>query len=644
MSTEQDNGYMIGHFPCIAHEVDGKDACNSSDALAVYEHEDTDNVWYDGYCYSCCQSFNKHQVHSSSIGGELGVEGGVVTERKPFERKPKAQPLEMKEVVAFIKETGYDSGDYRGIKDEYSRFFGHLTKVSKQGKVLARYYPETKDGKVTGYKCRNHPKDFTRGKLGLTGMSCELSGQIKFKDYKGHRDILVVGGEEDKAAAFQILRDNQKRRGQEDYAPVAVVSPTTGETSAVKQLQKQYDFLNQFENIIIGMDNDDAGWEATRKIIEVLPKEKVKTASWTGKDPNKMLQDGNEKQFLSDFFNAKPVVHNGIMTSTEMMGAVEEELLRPRISLPDYMQGVTTATKGGLLQGRIINIIGDTSCGKSTHVNGMEYHWMFNTEVKTGVVSLEATAGQYGLDMLSLHLEQNLAWYGTGEETLEYLKNPETEALTKDLWVNEYGEPRWALLDERDGDIKHLERQMECLIKKHGCGILIIDVLSDILRSLTNEQQAEHMKFQKSMIKNGVTIINVLHTRKPPPNRGGIPQKCTEYDSLGSSTFVQSAAINIVINRNKMAKCPIERNTTYVDLPKCRGGDTGPAGEWYYDPETRKVYDRNQYFADNPEKLPAGFNLEISSFDKEYYDDDNKKGSSGGGFQAEPDFMKDQVF
>ncbi len=601
MSTEQDNGYMIGHFPCIAHEVDGKDACNSSDALAVYEHEDTDNVWYDGYCYSCCQSFNKHQVHSSSIGGELGVEGGVVTERKPFERKPKAQPLEMKEVVAFIKETGYDSGDYRGIKDEYSRFFGHLTKVSKQGKVLARYYPETKDGKVTGYKCRNNPKDFTRGKLGLTGMSCELSGQVKFKDYKGHRDILVVGGEEDKAAAYQILRENQKRRGQEDYAPVAVVSPTTGEGSAYKQMQKQYDFLNQFENIILGYDNDEAGWEATRKAIEVLPKEKVKIASWTGKDPNKMLQDGNEKQFLSDFFNAKPVVADGVVTSSQADDGIEEELLKPKVPLPEFMADLEDTFAGGIPLGYWVNWIAATGAGKTTTVNEAIRKWVYESPYKVGILSLELTSAQYMIAMISREVGHKVNLIRKPEDAVEFMRQPHVLEARKHLKMNEYGEDRFVLLDDREGSLDNVKRQIELLIKKHGCKLIVIDPLNDLFEASSWDEQSAFIKWMKIIVKTGVIFSCVCHVRKggvsTDKNGKRIVRELTEDDVSGLSLITKSSGANIFLTRDKYAEDEIERNTTKVTVGKCRWtGLTGDSGEWYYDNKTHTMHNKSKFF------------------------------------------------
>ena len=111
-------------------------------------------------------------------------------------------------VKEFIKNVGYKSNNYRGIRDEINQFFGHLTKLDDNGKVIARYYPETTDDKLVGYTCRNHPKDFSYGHIGTVGSSGQMSGQIKFKT--GGKYVLIVGGQEDKAAAYQMLLDSMK--------------------------------------------------------------------------------------------------------------------------------------------------------------------------------------------------------------------------------------------------------------------------------------------------------------------------------------------------------------------------------------------------------------------------------------------------
>lgn len=503
--------------------------------------------------------------------------------------------MDKDEMKEFMKDKTYNTGNYRGIPDEVSKFFGHLSKVDENGNVIARYYPETnEDGKLSGYKCRRHPKDFSYGKVGYTGAKSQLSGQVKFKS--GGKYVLVVGGEEDKAAAYAML-SSSREGGVEG---VAVVSPTSGEGSAAKQCARQYEWLDKYEQIIIGMDNDEAGQKAAVEIAKVLPKEKVKIASWSSKDPNEMLIAGKSKQFVRDFYAAKPLVTNGVKDSTGMMEAMKKELTAEKIPLPPHMHRLQEAMGGGIRQGRIVNIIGDTSVGKSSHVNAMVYDWIFNAPEPVCVVSLEATEGQYGLDLASLHVERNLTWYEDGQDIIDYLEQPQVAELIDNLMYKEDGTPRYYIIDERDGDISLLERQMEQMYRQNGCKIFVIDVLTDILRGSNETKQEDHMKWQKQFVKNGVTIINVLHTRKPSQNAEGKLRKVTEYDALGSGTFVQSAAINIVINRDKMAG-GIEQNTTYVDMPKCRGGKTGEICKWFYDFKTRKIWDLEDYLEAHPE-------------------------------------------
>ena len=144
---------------------------------------------------------------------------------------------------------------------------------------------------------------------------------------------------------------------------------------------------------------------------------------------------------------------------------------------------------------------------------------------------------------------------------------------------------------------------MEKMYKKHNSKLFIIDVLSDLLRGTSEEHSEDHMNFQRNMVKNGATVINVLHTRKPPQSKDGEVRKVSEYDALGSGTFVQSAAYNIVLNRDKLADDVLTRNTTEVDLPKCRGGKTGNAGRWFFDFMTAKCYDMDKYLRSHPEAL-----------------------------------------
>jgi archaellum biogenesis ATPase FlaH len=512
-----------------------------------------------------------------------------------------AEVMDVEEVKSLIQSTGYVSHGYRGIRDDINKFFGHLSKLDSQGKVLARYYPETNNnGKLTGYKCRNTPKDFSHGNQGITGSKSQLSGQVKFKSPAKY--VLYVGGEEDKAAAFQMLKDNRK---DQEFDSIPVVSSTVGELTAAKQAAQQYDWFDMYDIIVIGMDNDEAGRAAAKKIADVLPKEKVRIATWSGKDPNQMLIDGKEKQFVRDFYNAKEFISSGISSSGDAEAGLAEFLTAPKIGLPPQLSKLEAAMRGGIKStGSVVNIIGDTSIGKSFLSDTLIYHWLFNSPRVPTIVSLERTKEELTIDLLSMHLKKNLMWFTDGHDAVDYLNQPEVQVLKNNLLYNEAGEPRFFIIDEREGEIELLKRQMEKSGKVNDSRLMVIDPLTDFLRSLGTEVQENFMMWQKLQKKNGFVFINILHTRKPPTDKDGNVRKVTEYDALGSGTFIQSADVNIVINRDKMASDPIEKNTTYVDMPKCRGGITGEICALYYDAETRQQYDRDEYFDRKVEDPP----------------------------------------
>ncbi|AUR87585.1 hedgehog/hint domain protein [Vibrio phage 1.101.O._10N.261.45.C6] len=1003
---ELDDGRQVGfHTHCIANEFpkapNGKQRrpCNSSDALASYEHElENGKTIYDATCFSCRQKFFPEEVHKSSIAEALGVsEDGVVYEKKIFENMAsKKFKITQEEVKDLWSRTGGKEGNsannYRGISDETYKFYGFRIELKDNGKVKAVYFPETYNDQLQGYKSRHDPKNFGYGNLGKTGSTNQLSGQCRFPD--GGRYVLVVGGEFDMAAAQDMLRNYQKQKGQSDYDRYAVVSPTAGEPSAVKQCRAQYEWFDKFDNIIIGLDNDAVGEEVTEDLVKVLPKEKVRVAKWTGKDPNKMLEDGKERQFLSDFFGAKELVDTGVYNANnDMLEDVIEVLSTPRIQLPPFANKLQEMTKGaGLFTRSIYSLIGDTSVGKSfcagtpilmydfttknvedvikgdlvmgddgsprtvlgshsgtdmmykvtqqdgvsyvtnsrhilslragfdTNVKGKDrnssrrcsvnykkgqivnisvtdylklpklakralkgykgvlrnldsgyelkhpwliglwlgdgnsagaritqansakevftclegvakefaygltvreipsssttstisltggfqdylrsqnliknkhiprewltaswetrtellsglldsdgyysdgkgyeitqkskalsegivnlakslglkcsinktkkvcqtgavgtyyrmfisgdlsclklrlsykkpkkssdlrnnlntsikveelsvdkyygfevdgnhlfclpdmtvvhnstfidswiFHWMFELkDHKVGIVSIEATKGEWVAGMLSTYLENNL-WWVPRDEIRNYMNTPEVKDKINHFFYNEFGESRFAIVDDREGTVTSLQKCIERLDRQYGCTIIVNDVLTDILRVEDNEAQARHFNWQSNFVKGGATIFNILHTRKPSDNRGGKITFPDEFDAYGNSIFVQKAAGNFVIGRNKQAPNGdiIEQNTTYLRVPKLRKGVTGNGGAWYYDGDTRQVYDREQYFKDNPDKLPVGYDLSVSSFDKAYWEEggrgwDGVSTNKGGNFNKKP--------
>lgn len=495
----------------------------------------------------------------------------------------------VEETEKIKQNTSLKGNGYRGIRDDTLKVFGVRTEYDEStGDVVARYYPCTKDGELSGWKRRGHPKNFG-GSIGNTGNTCDMFGQFKFKN--GGKVCLIVGGEEDQLAAYQMLKDYYVSKGW-DYEP-AVVSPTVGETGCESQVSKQYAWFNKHDKIVIGMDNDEAGKKAIEKLVKVLPKGKVFTAEWSMKDPNKMLEEDQSKKFINDFYSAKQFIPIDILPSSALYDRIISQSSIPKVPFPPFMGDLNSMFVGGMSLGYIYNIAADTGVGKTTFVNEMIYYWIFNSPHKVGIVSMELDAGQYGEVLLSRHLKKKLALIDGFDNKLEYLATPEVVEKSNDLMYNTDGTARFFLLDNRDGSIEEIQNTIEELVVTCGCKIIVLDPLQDILDGLSNEDQSLYMKWSKGFIKShGVSFIYINHMRKSE-NSG-------EMDIMGSSTIIKSAGATIILKRDKMADDLVKRNTTEILVPKNRvTGLTGPAGATYYENSTHTLWNLDNWLNEN---------------------------------------------
>ena len=594
-------GTVLGKFPC--------ESCGSQDNLVVYvKHNEQGEEYLDASCFTpSCE--NKYMTESMLKEQGVLEEGFVVPKVKPVTRTA----ITKDEYKALIARTSRDTTQpdgslYRGIRSDVAKFYNVLFERNSDGWITKVYYPETKStfkgecGSLRGYKTRALPKDFSKPNIGITGVSSDFYGRNSFKDYGGGKYVVIVGGEEDCLAAYQMLRDYQVQKKQDDYDPIPVVSVTSGEGSLAKQCAEQYDWLNQFENIIICMDNDDAGRKAAQEALKVLPEDKARVMYCSLKDPSLMLQEGKQKQFLSNFWDAKTEQEAGVNSIIDAMEGVQDYLLAPKIPLPPQLAKIQEAMRGGIRStGAIINIIGKTSIGKTLFSDMLLYFWRYYSPLKPVIFSIERNKEELLIDMFSIHLKQNLTWFSDGHDAVDYLNQPEIAELCEDFIMDEFGEPSMFVIDERRGNVEVLKKQIERAVKQYNSKLVIIDVLTDVLRSLPLNEQDDFMLWEKQMKKEGIVFINVCHTRKDqvgtqkPKDENGEEtfKRVDEYDVHGTSSIPQSADYNIVLNRNKNASDPIEKNTTYVDLPKARGGTTSHnVLELYYDPITRQQVDR----------------------------------------------------
>lgn len=540
--------------------------CGSSDGKAVYDDEST-------FCFVC-------QTPHGSNNKQKGKMQIQVKESKPV--------LTQEEKDRVKENTELKGYGFRGIDDDINKLFGVRYLSTEDNEVIKQYCPVTQDGQLVGYKVREAPKDFYSE--GRTGADCELFMQFRFT--RGGKYVLITEGEIDSLSAYQMLKRYNDARGS-DFE-IACVSPTTGAMSH-KQIAGQYSFFDKFDNIILCYDNDKAGREACERVIPVLPKGKVKLMTMQRKDANEYLLANDSKSFIREFYNSKQYVPAGVISSSDLYEKIIEQAGLEKVTFPPFLKKLEVMLGGGLILGHIYNIAAMTSIGKTSIVNELIYHWIFNSPHHIGVVSMELNSGQYGEVMLSRHIQSKIARLSP-EDKIKSLQSEDMRAKGRDLFSKEDGSPRFYLVDDRDGSVDQLKEVIEQMVVGSGVKIVVIDPLQDLIEGMSNEDQGLFMKWCKSMIKShGISFVLINHMRKKQGGDNDI--RVSESDIMGSSTIMKSASANILLARDKEAEDEVERNTTYVTLPKNRVfGDTGPAGKIYYDKYTHVMHDYDEYW------------------------------------------------
>jgi KaiC/GvpD/RAD55 family RecA-like ATPase len=573
---------FIKHINC--------DECGSSDGRAVYEDKST-------HCFVCEHTVPSDEFKEQNSKKKSKVRSSTSKEEKSMEVKPSSKPAMTPDENSDIKfATGVSGKGFRGLKDETTKPFGVRYSYDDNEEVEEQYYPTTQDGQIVGYKIREVPKNFYS--KGRTGADCELFMQFKFN--RGGKYVLITEGELDALSAYQMFADYNKSRGG-DYE-MAVVSPTTGANSH-KQIAAQYRFFDSFDQIVVCYDNDKAGKEATENVVKALPKGKVKIMHMRYKDPNTYLEEGKEDEFIRNFYEAKRYTPVGVLGSGELYDKILAQAAVPKVPFPHFMNTLNEMLVGGLPLGHIINIAAGTGLGKTSFVNEMVYHWIFNSPHKIGIVSMELDSGQYGETLLGRHLSRKISLIQDDEAKKDLLESDKVREKANELFYNEDGQHRFYLLDNRDGTIEEIQDTVEELVVSCGCRIIVLDPLQDILDGLSNEDQALFMKWAKGIIKShNVTLIFINHVRKSASGAQNSSQGATfgEEEIQGSSTIIKSASANILLSRNKYAEDATERNTTKVVLSKNRiCGLTGPAGNVYYDNDTHTLHNLDDWLNNN---------------------------------------------
>ena len=496
--------------------------CGSSDALAVY----TNNT----YCFVC------HEYTS------------LTTNKKEF-RKPMSQ---------------YIGEAVRLNKRNISQALCEKYKIYRDGSNL-RFFYHNLDGLVVGSKVRKPDKSFTYD--GVTEGT--FFGQHLYPS-SGKR-VVITEGELDAVSCSEAMPS------------WPMVSLPNGAAGAKKSIQKNLEWLQGYESIVLFFDNDEVGIRAAKEAANVLPPGKVKIATIQGyKDANEALMDNNTEAINRAIWDAKPYRPDGIVEARSLLN----DIITPQAQYDhEYPYEGLNDKLNGIRYGSLITITAGSGIGKSSVCRDLANH-LLNRGEKVGYIALEESNRQTAMGLMSSALHKN---YTLGEYTTEELQDAYDQTLANwDLYLYDgFG--------SFDPDV--IYNRIEYLSAGLDCKVVFLDHLSILLSGLDGDERRmidTTMTRLRSLVeRTGITLFLVSHLRRSHHDSGHEEGARVSLSQLrGSASIAQLSDAVIGLERDQQSG-QAGATTTVRVLKNRHSGQTGVACYLDYDLENCKFTESN---------------------------------------------------
>ena len=517
-------------------------SCGSSDNLARYS--DGHAVCFSGGC--------NHYEHGK---GQIG---------QSVQRKP-TRLLEMTGVVAAIPD--------RRINQETAKRYGVTVEYGTDGKITKHHYPyfDKDTGTAIGTKVRivENKQFYATGGFDNAG----LFGQQAFKG--GGKYITVTEGEADAMAVNEMFDGKWP-----------AVSIRSGAAGASKDIKASLEWLETFDHVVICFDNDKAGQESAKSVLNLFTPNKAKNVTLPMKDAGDMLSARKVQDFVKEWWNAKAFRPDGIVSGLDTWDLLQEK--RDVKSIPYPWECLNAFTYGFRPQ-ELVTITSGSGMGKSQIMRELEYYLLKNTEDNIGILALEEDIPKTTLGIMSM-------------EANKLLHVPEVRAGVsieeeRGYWERTFGLDKLQLLDHWGSTSEDdLLGRIRYMAKGLDCKWIILDHLSIVVSDQDNGDERKAIdsimtNLRKLVQETGVGLFLVSHLRRPSGSKahedGG---KISLGELRGSAAIAQLSDIVIGLERDQQHADPTTRNTTCVRVLKNRFvGLTGAACYLYYDQESGRM-------------------------------------------------------
>ena len=520
---------FISHIPC--------EHCGSKDNAALY----TDHT----YCFGC-------KTHTP----------GDATQHKI---------MDAPELPKTLIDGHYSALPVRALTEETCRKFDYRISKYKKSPVQVANYRDT-NGSIVAQKIRDVDKNFSilgdAKKMTLYGQHLWNSG----------KKLVVCEGEIDAMSVSQV--QNHKW---------ATVSLPNGCQSGKKALVKAWDYLQQFEEIILFFDQDEAGQQAAKECAEALPIGKAKIAKLSYKDANEALVANQPQAIINAIWQAKEYRPDGIVSSNDLRSTISEHDVASTITYP--WSKLNDLTRG-IRPGELVTLCAGSGVGKSTMIRELAYHLHKNGST-VGLLMLEESNKRTLQGLVGLELRKNI--------TID------PEAATKEEIEGGFdalfGEKPIYLFDHFGSTaLDIIVNRIQFMVRGMGCTHVFLDHISILVSGLTGKVADERRliddimtTLRKLVQELNIGLVLVSHLKRPA-NGGGheAGSKVRLSELRGSHSLAQLA--DMCIGLQVDSEEPNADKRQLVLLKNRYTGEVGFAGNVKYNRHTGRLMD-----ADNPE-------------------------------------------
>ena len=318
------------------------------------------------------------------------------------------------------------------------------------------------------------------------------------------------------------------------------VSIPSGVNGTNQWITSNWTFLEQFEEVIIWFDNDEAGVKGAREVFNRLPNSIVKIVRCeVANDINELLHKFGKLAVLKQIEKASTPTLDGVATldMIEDFDVHEAETLKTGI---EYIDEKLV----GMVFGSLNVLSGRNGSGKSTILNQIYIAEAIHQGYKTFLFSGELVAGNVKYWLLqTLANEEQFAEY-TAKDGHKYKK---VTIQSKEKIVNDMKD-KFFLYDNDDYKIEAIIEKMTILVKRYNVRVFVIDNLMTLESTVKDKYEAETdiVKKLKSFAKKYNALVHlVAHPRK------SMNDEIEKDDVAGSANITNLADYVTTISRAK---------------------------------------------------------------------------------------------